>query len=311
MHKKLLRELRDDFSIQEMIPLEGGFLNCLWRAGDLLIKQYSPKRFPPHKLVAIEKALQMQDLLRRDGIPSPQIFPRDGQMLRWLDEENAYVVMEYSQGWNERPESITLTQMKSLGRHCAEMHQAFARIPPEGVKGYPLDCAQVLENVHNHARKVQNLPEYDQSAACRRAVLAMRPILETLSPTFLENLPQGICHEDFTPDNLLFESDELYAIIDFDRSQYSFTWHDIGRALLSFALLDGVLRREYIAAFVEGYAAVLPFDRPADALRVTWCIEAPWWIHPRCFAMEPCKASRHRDEIVWLTVHWYELDKLI
>ena len=54
----------------------------------------------------------------------------------------------------------------------------------------------------------------------------------------------GIGHEDFTPDNMLFFGNEVSAILDFDRSQYGYRLHDVGRAILSFALKDGELDRE-------------------------------------------------------------------
>lgn len=313
METRLLNDLKLAYGLefQHIEAIPGGWLNRLWRAGDLLIKQYSPERFRPHQLAAIEKALQRQDAVREAGIPTPRILPCEGRLMRHLDEQNAYVVMEFSPGRNEQPETITLGQMKSLGAHCARMHQVFEELSPTGVKGYPLDTAQLLKNLHTHAIIARDSLSASDSPDCQRAVLALQPVLDDLSPTVLDGIPQGISHEDFTPDNLLFDSDGLQSIIDFDRNQYLFPWHDIGRALLSFALMNGELRRDLVSAFVEGYAAVRPFERIADALRVTWCIEAPWWIHPRSFAMQPCKASRYRDEIAWVTERWFELDNLV
>jgi len=48
----------------------------------------------------------------------------------------------------------------------------------------------------------------------------------------------------------------------------------------------------------------------ADALRLSWCIEVPWWIQPEFFIENREKALRFKDEILWLTEHWFEIDSL-
>lgn len=54
------------------------------------------------------------------------------------------------------------------------------------------------------------------------------------------------------------------------------------RATLSLALKDDRLNVDMIHAFVEGYSQhwVLALSDMADALRLSWCIEVPWWIQP-------------------------------
>lgn len=91
----------------------------------------------------------------------------------------------------------------------------------------------------------------DAPAALSRAMAARKSILKSLEPGFFDRLPMGLSHEDFTPDNMLFDGQSVAAILDFDRNQYGYLYHEVGRALLSFALVDGMLATEKARAFLE------------------------------------------------------------
>jgi homoserine kinase type II len=138
-------------------------------------------------------------------------------------------------------------------------------------------------------------------------------ILDKLSPALFSQSPQNYAHEDFQAGNILFDGEGVSAIVDFDRNSYSYPWHDIGRAILAFALEGQTLHRGKVRAFLEGYTRHFPLSphNIADALRLTLCIETPWWIRPEYLA--PCDEipARFRDEMLWLIANWEDLDGLI
>lgn len=320
MDATILNDLRTTYglSMTDIESITGGWMNRKWKiqtgCGTFLIKQFSRVRFRPGQLEKIEDALVRQVIAARMGIPCPEILtPEDDHILRFLDDGTVYMVMRFCEGHMETPATVTAEQMHSLGNVCGKIHRAFSRIPPENVKGYPIDAArligELMEN-HNVRRKDDRM---ETSAEYRKAVMAQKTILDTLSPAFFARLPKGIAHEDFTPDNMLFEGEKVSAILDFDRNCYSFLWHDVGRALLSLTLDHGELNLEKVRAFVDGYAVHMPLamEDIADALRITWCIEVPWWIQPEFFGECAPKVARFRDEILWLTEHWSELDSII
>ena len=104
----------------------------------------------------------------------------------------------------------------------------------------------------------------------------------------------------------------------------------MGRAILSFALKDGELDLKKAYAFLEGYGEWMAFGgsgrtgtkgtagtsadagRPADwlertlsdALMITWCLEAPWWVKRGVFAGASVKPARFLEEIVWVGEWW-------
>lgn len=319
MDKRLIDDLESAYRIspRRVTPIDGGWMNRLWRVTDgeneWVVKQYSLCRFNPRQLEDIERALHRQELLHRRGVCCPSVRLTEGRTIRWMEDGAAYAVFAFLPGRNETPQTVTAAQIRSLGGACALVHEGFASLPETLVKGFPLDGKRLLNTLRAHAADALRLLSVDSPASYRRAVLALEPILRRLRDDVFDRLPRGIAHEDFTPDNLLFDDRGVTAVIDFDRNQYSFLWHDVGRAVLSFALDGQQLDLDKVCAFVEGYAQYRPLTVSdiADALRVSWCLEVPWWIQPKYFTMDSGKAVRYRDEIVWLGERWFEIDELL
>ncbi|WDV48059.1 phosphotransferase [Clostridiaceae bacterium M8S5] len=319
MDENIIVDLKESFGLtcKHIYPVTGGWLNQKWKICtdkcELLVKQFSNKRFSRNKLKLVESALQRQIILEKRGVPCPSIWQCGGHAIRLLDNETAYMIMDFRLGKVESPNTITIMQMHSLGSACGLMHKFFSQLPVLSVKGFPINNRQIIDSLwaNYHARKEKCLPSTPNEY--REAVFAQEPILKQITNEFFDKLPKGIAHEDFTSDNILFDVDGVSAIIDFDRNHYSYIWHDIGRAILSFALKDNRMDIEKINAFLEGYTQhlMLTLSNIADALRLSWCIEVPWWIQPEFFTDNRGKAVRFKDEILWLTKNWYEIDSLL
>lgn len=319
MQSSMIADLKDSYGItcNQVTPVSGGWLNHKWKIstdkGELLIKQFSSKRYKRDKLKLVESALQRQIILGKYGVPCPFIHMCAGYAIRILDDEIAYMVMDFYPGKVESPDTITIMQMRSLGNACGLMHKAFSALPARFVEGYPLSSGKTIDalwaNFHIRMRECSS----DAPVEYRKAVLAQESILKQLTNGFFDKLPKGIGHEDFAADNILFHADGISAIVDFDRNHYSYIRHDIGRAILSFALKENKLDIKKIYAFMEGYSQHSELTMPdmADALRLSWCMEIPWWIQPEFFETNEEKVVRFKDEMLWLTEHWFELDSLL
>ena len=320
MDNRIIIDLKENYGLtcNQITPITGGFMNLKWKIttvekGGLLVKQYSTKRFRRAQLEWIEFALQRQIILEQNGVSCPFIRQYKNNAIRFLDDEIIYMVMDFHSGKTQKPDTITITQMRSLGSACGIMHKEFSQLPePEdkslpGFGGYTIDALWENFNWRMSQCPPDVNPEY------KKALLATEPILKQLNSEFFDKFPKGFSHEDFQSGNILFDANNV-IILDFDRNSYSYIWHDIGRAILSFALENDKMNVGKVCAFLEGYSQYLPLtlSNIADALRLSWCIEVPWWIQPEFFG-EDCGdiPKRFKEEILWLTKNWVEIDFLI
>lgn len=309
MNSVILHDLNAAFGLRvdACEPVSGGWLNKKWKistgAGDLLVKQFSPERFSRRKLEEIEQALRRQIILHGEGVPCPRIYEYGGQVIRFLPNDTAYMIMQFVPGRTGSPETVCTVQMESLGEACAKMHNGFARICTDGVKNRSMQPGDVISSLRAALRTSAALPGPDVPEAFREAIGSALNLLPCLPKEFPGSLPMQLAHEDFAADNLLFHEDRLSAIVDFDRNQYSFPLHDIGRVLLSLTLKDGVLNDPLIRAFVAGYRRFRPLAAKDifSALLLTWIIEVPWWLRPEFFSHPDAKPARFKEEILFMT----------
>ena len=319
MEDKIIADLKVSYGItfNQITPVIGGLMNQEWKVstenGELLVKQYSNKRFSSRQLKEIEIALQRQIILEKNSVPCPFLWQCGEQVIRWLDDKTAYMVMDFHAGKTENSDTITITQMRSLGSTCAVMHRAFSQLQEPSVKNLPVFGGYTMDLLweNYNSRMMKCLP--DAHIEYRKALLALEPVLKQLSTEFFDKFPKGFAHEDFQPGNILFYEDCISAVVDFDRNCYSYIWHDIGRAILSFALEGNIMNVDKVCAFLEGYSQHSPLTLPniADALRLSWCIEVPWWIQPEFFDECDEIPKRFKDEMLWLTQHWFEIDSIL
>lgn len=305
MNELICRDIESVFGVKidEIAPVCGGWLNEKWRvttdAGEILVKRYSHERFSRRKLDDIEQALARQMILFEAGIPCPRVWKAGDTIIRRPSEKIDYMVMDFLPGLPVGPETVKLSQMESLGEVCARMHEAFRRLPAGGVKGYPPDERKLRDSLYETICRGKTVCGEEAPQGFREAVDRAEAWIERTDFSFLSGLERSIAHEDFTPDNMLFSETGLAAILDFDRNQYSFPMHDVGRILLSLAYHDEKLDGNRVRAFQRGYGD-LQDEEIKNALRLAAFIEIPWWIRPECFAEKRGKIRRFVREMLFL-----------
>lgn len=187
MEDSIIVDLKESYGItfNQITPVTGVWLNQLWKIstdkGELLVKQYSTKRFHRRHIEEIESALLRQIILEKNGVRCPFLWQCGGRVIRWLDDKTAYMVMDFCSGKTETPDTITITQIRSLGSTCAVMHRAFSQLPEPSVKnlphfgGYTMDL--LWENFNSRITKCSP----DTHVEYRKALLALEPILKQLN----------------------------------------------------------------------------------------------------------------------------------
>jgi aminoglycoside phosphotransferase (APT) family kinase protein len=139
-----------------------------------------------------------------------------------------------------------------------------------------------------------------------------REIFGNIEIDAFKGCKHGWAHSDLWCDNVLFHSDSLSAILDFDRLQYIYPELDISRAILSFALDNKSLKMDVVKAFIDSYnqTANITVDDLICSLKLLYCLESFWWLRSDSFKSED-PPKRFADEMVWLTVNWFDLEKIL
>ncbi len=287
------------FDIYDSAPVLGGWLNekrkIVTDVGVYLVKQFSEKRYGKGKMTFLEAALQCACRAYAAGVPSPKMLSTDGHVIHTTKEGYSYTVMTFCEGEQKSHETITLAGMQSLGAALGQLHTVYAGLKMCGVHQGSTG-QKVYDMLRTHTEWLYAEPEYAN----------LLPFIEKriaeVTPQLLDALPRQICHEDFSADNLLFSEDRLSAILDFDRTQYSFPLHDVGRALMSFAFDEERLRPEYIRAFCQGYAVHRSLTEVdvVWALRLVFCMEMSWWFLPGYGSSASPKVQRFFREVCYL-----------
>lgn len=189
--------------------------------------------------VAYEWALL--DQLRASGIPTPErlgaVAPGEVRV-----GDKCTAVFAWSAGEMSCQHGVSTTRAHALGRIVAQAHQAVA--------GFGWRRAGRFTRADIGLR-MQSIP--------RDAELA--PVLERLERTRAEvdahwptGLPSGPVHGDLFRDNLLWEGDEVSAVIDWESASDHFFAYDLAVTMLAWCMGD-VLDWELARALFDGYQA--------------------------------------------------------
>ena len=158
MEEAIRADLESSFGLHGDLvnPVSGGWMNRKWKlvcgGKEWLVKQFSRKRFSQKQLNWIEESMQRQIIAQREGVPCPRVLSFQGKVLRTLADGTTYMVMEFCPGVMLDHNTVMTDQMYSLGRACGQIHRTFSALPPQGVRGYPLDRKSVLHELREHYR---------------------------------------------------------------------------------------------------------------------------------------------------------------
>lgn len=325
MHSLLLNEIRSvlalylNIKVHSFESIHRGYLNEKWtlhtNQGMLFVKSYHPDRYRKHLLTVwqeFDQALRLQMMFNQSGGLCPRLFgnEEDGYLFT-TPSGRKFVVMEHCPGEVVHAGKVNALQMFSLGLAASEMHNTWNAAVED-----TMNTRKLKEPVWK-ANKFEMLETWSQRweeaktapSMVRNALKLQGEILEQINYHQFDHATPGWTHLDLWVDNLLFRSDRLTAIVDFDRIRYSFPILDIGRAILSCTLHEGTFRQECAAAFAEGYRKLRPLPKGEllDAVRYSWITESLWWLSPTMdlFSAAP---QRFAEEMIWTAAQWDSLE---
>ena len=223
--------------------------------GDYVLRVYSLKHSTTGARQAsdIDFELDFIDRVRELGIPTPRIMPTR-QARRWsaldIEDQLRYaVVFEYIRG--EEAAAYTPAIARCVANTLRELRKAAVGLPVRALRPWPGDLVELSLKYYKEHR--QDGGRYSQTLD----VLAGWA-WEAYHALKTRNLPRGILHGDLKLGNLLFQADQLAAILDFDDYRESFLLEELARTLMHD--LDSPTRNPIRAGQYEMFQEVFSAD---------------------------------------------------
>ena len=201
--------------------------------------------------------LGLMEHLAEAGIHGPlPVKNRDGQALVQLNRRNATIVTFLTGIALRRPDAA---HCASAARVMAELHKAgegfsLARVNALGPKGW----RPLAEAIHSAEEIEEGLGALIDAS------------LDALVSAWPADLPKGVIHADYFPDNVLFVGNEVGGVIDFYFACNDFYVYDLAIMLNSWCFeLDGSYNITKGQAVINAYRQQRPLsEAEIDALPV-------------------------------------------
>jgi Ser/Thr protein kinase RdoA (MazF antagonist) len=228
--------------------IERGFVDENWKLetgrGRYFVKRRHPRRRQPRRIIRAQHDLMAH--LRRHGFPAPALVATEqGQTLLVLDGEY-YEVEEYVDGEpydQHRPEHLEAAA-RLLGRY----HTLVEGFAPPALQeaGNRYSPVQVSDHLRDLQRAWHLDPEADLGALYRLQA-ALTGHWAGHGP-----LPYLVNHGDYYAGNLLFDSDRVVGLVDYDKASWQPRVAELAEALIFFATLrPGHLRHLVYPGYMD------------------------------------------------------------
>ncbi|MEU0740729.1 phosphotransferase [Streptomyces sp. NPDC006134] len=290
-----LAELSEVFAlgdVQERCYLAGGLMNANWRL-DTLAGQFALKRVTDVSMGRLQRNLGVLDALGAEGVPVAAPVPTVSGSLVAQVGGGAWCLFPWVAGAHVRGVDLTLSQVRALGAHLGRLHASLGRACGRGLlPGVPKTITTDDTSPERAVEKAERLSaavrdkgtdsDFDQAAATaldhRRALVLKYADHRPRSVT--PEGDHGWTHGDLQHRNLLWESGELAAILDWDRIAVRPYAEEVVRTAQVQFGVGGVFDLGRVSAFVEGYRSVVPLEPSAlvdGARRLWWKRMTDFW----------------------------------
>lgn len=287
-------------------PLALGLLNLKWKVdteqGVFVLKQFSKERYESFglKQVAMEQEFALREQLRQHehGTPCPRLLTKNNNVIHISPDGERFVVMEFISGENLLPGTLNETQMFSLGQVTGHMHNVFN----DGTHGTGVTAKFMPPSIEERLEQWKRISV--QSEGNEKVLHLISKQIAATEQFDLDSVSErqaGWAHRDLWVDNILFEGNELSAILDFDRVAFDYPELDIARAIMSCLLKEDSINTNAASAFLNGYRTKRALQKGTlvRSLKMLWYLESTWWIGPHL------NKSRYQEvqfehEMVWL-----------
>ncbi|MGH3772339.1 MAG: phosphotransferase enzyme family protein [Pseudonocardiaceae bacterium] len=220
------------------LPIGQGTVNYRVRCAhrDVFVKCYPTDA----DLHAEREAIALSSLAGRHGVPVAAVVPTAAGEPISTRGPVAISVWEWVEG-RTVTDQLSTAQQRVAGAALGRIHTAFAPLPassgpaPQVASWRGVDLAPRAATIDRllaliTERKTRH--QADEFDTIAEQTLTQRATMLTRIPSLLAELPEltaQVLHGDYSPVNILFDGDELTAVIDFRPPDPFFIAYDLGR----------------------------------------------------------------------------------
>jgi homoserine kinase type II len=198
----------------------------------------------------VKRELELLLFLRKHEFPCPQPVPdRKGRYYREADGK-CLSIYRYVDGHIVKSERLTASQLESAGHALAGLH-SIGKNYKKGIENrFSYDrIADIYRDVRSR------LPSY-----FRRTIRTLDDELDYLQYYLETKLPKGIIHGDLFNDNLVFKSDKLVVMLDFEAACRGKFIFDLATAVNALCFDGGKYQLKRFEALLTGYEGLRPLS---------------------------------------------------
>jgi Ser/Thr protein kinase RdoA (MazF antagonist) len=195
-----------------------------------------------------ENSLKLISFLKRKCLPVINLFQtsENNNFINFNNKKVAifeFLALEEKQELNEK-------EVFELAKNLAKLHSL--KLPSTiklGKNNYPITyCKKTISNHFNNMEKAP--PNF------KKVITYVYNYFKELDLPRTE--PLGINHLEFTQEHTRFKENKLVAILDWDETNYDYTFYDIGNAILSCFDKDNFNFKKF-KSFIKGYQSIKKF----------------------------------------------------
>lgn len=290
-----LAELIDVFgfgAVRERRYLADGLMNANWRL-DTPAGRFALKRVTDVSLDRLRRNLGVLAALAAEGVPVSAPAPTVSGSLVAQVGGAAWCLFPWVAGSHVRGVDLSLPQVAALGAHLGRLHVSLGRACDRGLlPGVPKTITAEVTSPERAVEKAERLSavalEQGTGSDFDKATTAALDRRRALVFEYADRRPRsatpdgghGWTHGDVQYRNLLWESGELAAVLDWDRVGVRPYAEEVVRTAQVQFGVGGVFDLARVSAFVGGYRSVVPLESSAlvdGARRLWWKRMTDFW----------------------------------
>ncbi|MCB9458567.1 MAG: homoserine kinase [Anaerolineaceae bacterium] len=231
-------------------PISAGTVQTNYRIettqGAFVLKYYENRSYE-----SVQFEADVVRLIQAQGFPCADVYPNQHGEYISRHQQKPYMLFEFVEG--DSVDAFSPNQLTQVAQLAARLQTLATGFRPETMPhrwNYtPELCLRLAQQKAN---------ELDSEMSNAKLRWYEREVTRLELP---DALPKGVCHTDFDPSNVLFNGDEVAALLDFDDANYTYLTFDL------IALIDGNVwpfggefNPSHARKIVHDYMAVRPLS---------------------------------------------------